>query len=144
MSVLVDIDEAIEETRHGRMVILVDDEDRENEGDLTMAAEKVTPEAVNFMTKYGRGLLCLSVTAEKIQSLELPMMVKHNKSPFGTGFTVSIVAAKGVTTGISAHDRAITILTAVDKYACPQDLISPGHVFPLKARDGGVSLRETS
>jgi 3,4-dihydroxy 2-butanone 4-phosphate synthase/GTP cyclohydrolase II len=125
MSVLVEIEEAIEEIRHGRMVILVDDEDRENEGDLTMAAEKVTPEAINFMTKYGRGLLCLSMTSEKIQSLELPMMVNNNKSPFGTGFTVSIEAAKGVTTGISAHDRAVTIITAVDKDASPKDLISP-------------------
>jgi 3,4-dihydroxy 2-butanone 4-phosphate synthase/GTP cyclohydrolase II len=141
MSVLVEIEEAIEEIRRGRMVILVDDEDRENEGDLTMAAEKVTPEAINFMTKYGRGLLCLSMTPEKIQSLELPMMVNNNKSPFGTGFTVSIEAAKGVTTGISAHDRAVTIITAVDKDASPKDLISPGHVFPLRARGGGVLVR---
>ena len=141
MSVLVEIEEAIEEIKHGRMVILVDDEDRENEGDLTMAAEKVTPEAINFMTKYGRGLLCLSMTPEKIQSLELPMMVNNNKSPFGTGFTVSIEAAKGVTTGISAHDRAVTIITAVDKDASPKDLISPGHVFPLRARGGGVLVR---
>ena len=141
MSVLVEIEEAIEEIRQGRMVILVDDEDRENEGDLTMAAEKVTPEAINFMTKYGRGLLCLSMTPEKIQSLDLPMMVNNNKSPFGTGFTVSIEAAKGVTTGISAHDRAVTIITAVDKDASPKDLISPGHVFPLRARGGGVLVR---
>jgi 3,4-dihydroxy 2-butanone 4-phosphate synthase / GTP cyclohydrolase II len=141
MSVLVDIDEAIKEIKRGRMIILVDDEDRENEGDLTMAAEKITPEAVNFMIKYGRGLLCLSMSAAKIESLELPMMVMNNKSPFGTGFTVSIEAAKGVTTGVSAHDRATTILTAVDKYASPQDLISPGHVFPLRARDGGVLVR---
>jgi 3,4-dihydroxy 2-butanone 4-phosphate synthase/GTP cyclohydrolase II len=141
MSVLVGIDEAIEEIRKGRMVILVDDEDRENEGDLTMAAEKVTPEAINFMTKYGRGLLCLSMTPEKIQSLELPMMVNNNQSPYGTGFTVSIEAAKGVTTGISAHDRAITIVTAVDKDATPKDLISPGHIFPLRARGGGVLVR---
>jgi len=141
MSALVGIEEAIEEIKHGRMVILVDDEDRENEGDLTMAAEKVTPEAINFMTKYGRGLLCLSMTPEKIQSLELPMMVNNNKSPFGTGFTVSIEAAKGVTTGISAHDRAVTIITAVDKDASPKDLISPGHVFPLRARGGGVLVR---
>ena len=141
MSVLVDIDAAIEEIRNGRMVILVDDEDRENEGDLTMAAEKVTPEAVNFMTKYGRGLLCLSMTSEKIRSLELPMMVENNRSPFGTGFTVSIEAARGVTTGVSAQDRARTILAAVDKDARPRDLVSPGHVFPLKARDGGVLER---
>jgi 3,4-dihydroxy 2-butanone 4-phosphate synthase / GTP cyclohydrolase II len=141
MSVLVGIDEAIEEIRKGRMIILVDDEDRENEGDLTMAAEKVTPEAINFMTKYGRGLLCLSMTPEKIQSLELPMMVSNNQSPYGTGFTISIEAAKGVTTGISAHDRAVTIITAVDKDATPKDVISPGHVFPLRARGGGVLVR---
>src|SRR5271157_89017 len=141
MGVLVGIEQAVEEIRQGRIVILVDDEDRENEGDLTMAAEKVTPEAINFMTKYGRGLLCLSMTPEKIQSLELPMMVNNNKSPFGTGFTVSIEAAKGVTTGISAHDRAVTIITAVDKDASPKDLISPGHVFPLRARGGGVLVR---
>jgi len=141
MSVLVDTEEAIEEIKKGRMVILVDDEDRENEGDLTMAAEKVTPEAINFMTKYGRGLLCLSMTPEKIQSLELPMMVSNNQSRYGTAFTVSIEAARGVTTGISAYDRAITILTAVDKDATPRDLISPGHVFPLRARGGGVLVR---
>jgi 3,4-dihydroxy 2-butanone 4-phosphate synthase / GTP cyclohydrolase II len=141
MSVLVDTEEAIEEMAKGRMVILVDDEDRENEGDLTMAADKVTPEAVNFMTKYGRGLLCLSMTPEKIQSLELPMMVSNNQSRYGTAFTVSIEASRGVTTGISAYDRAITILSAVDKDATPRDLISPGHVFPLRARGGGVLVR---
>jgi len=141
MSVLVDTEEAIEEMAKGRMVILVDDEDRENEGDLTMAADRVTPEAVNFMTKYGRGLLCLSMTPEKIQSLELPMMVSNNQSRYGTAFTVSIEASRGVTTGISAYDRAITILSAVDKDATPRDLISPGHVFPLRARGGGVLVR---
>ncbi len=141
MSALVDIEEAIEEIKQGRMVILVDDEDRENEGDLTMAAEKVTPAAINFMTKYGRGLLCLSMTRSKIESLDLPMMVANNKSPYGTAFTVSIEAARGVTTGISAYDRCTTILTAVDKDATPQDLISPGHVFPLMARNGGVLVR---
>ncbi len=141
MSALVGIEEAIEEIKQGRMVILVDDEDRENEGDLTMAAEKVTPEAINFMTKYGRGLLCLSMTRSKIESLDLPMMVANNKSPYGTAFTISIEAARGVTTGISAYDRCTTILTAVDKDATPQDLISPGHVFPLMARNGGVLVR---
>ncbi len=141
MAVMVGIDEAVEEIRQGRMVILVDDEDRENEGDLTMAAEKVTPEAINFMTKYGRGLLCLSMTPEKIDDLGLPMMVSDNKSRYGTAFTVSIEAAKGTTTGISAHDRAITILAAVTKEATPADLISPGHVFPLRARNGGVLVR---
>jgi 3,4-dihydroxy 2-butanone 4-phosphate synthase / GTP cyclohydrolase II len=141
MSTVVGTEEALEEIRQGRMVILVDDEDRENEGDLTMAAEMVTPEAINFMTKYGRGLVCLSMTDEKIDSLDLPMMVSDNKSPFQTAFTVSIEAARGVTTGISAHDRALTILTAVADGANNSDLISPGHIFPLKARDGGVLVR---
>jgi len=141
MGVLAGIEEAIEEIREGRMVILVDDEDRENEGDLTMAAEKVTPEAINFMTKYGRGLLCLSMIEEKIRALDLPMMVNDNKSRYGTAFTVSIEAARGVTTGISVYDRAITILTAVDEDATSQDLVSPGHVFPLRARSGGVLVR---
>lgn len=141
MGVLVGVEEAVEEIRQGRMVILVDDEDRENEGDLTMAAEKITPEAVNFMTKYGRGLLCLSLTPEKIETLELPIMVPNNKSPYGTAFTVSIEAARGVTTGISAHDRAVTILTAVDPGATASDIISPGHIFPLRARRGGVMVR---
>jgi 3,4-dihydroxy 2-butanone 4-phosphate synthase / GTP cyclohydrolase II len=135
------IEEALEDIREGKMVILVDDEDRENEGDLTMAAEKVTPEAINFMTKYGRGLLCLSMIEQKIQSLDLPIMVSDNKSPYGTAFTVSIEAARGVTTGISVYDRAITILTAVDEDATSQDLVSPGHVFPLRARSGGVLVR---
>jgi 3,4-dihydroxy 2-butanone 4-phosphate synthase / GTP cyclohydrolase II len=141
MGVLVGVQEAVEEIRQGRMVILVDDEDRENEGDLTMAAEKVTPEAINFMTKYGRGLLCLSMIEDKIRGLNLPMMVSNNKSRYGTAFTVSIEAAKGVTTGISAYDRAITILTAVDEDATADDLISPGHVFPLRAKSGGVLVR---
>ncbi len=141
MGVLVGVEEAVEEIKQGRMVILVDDEDRENEGDLTMAAEKVTPEAINFMTKYGRGLLCLSMTPGIVEKLELPMMVRNNKSPYGTAFTVSVEAAKGVTTGISAYDRAVTILTAVDENSGPKDLISPGHVFPLRARGGGVLVR---
>jgi len=141
MGALVGSEEAIEEIKQGRMVILVDDEDRENEGDLTMAAEKVTPEAINFMTRYGRGLLCLSMIEQKIQSLDLPIMVSDNKSPYGTAFTVSIEAARGVTTGISVYDRAITILTAVDEDATSQDLVSPGHVFPLRARSGGVLVR---
>ncbi|MCP4105269.1 MAG: bifunctional 3,4-dihydroxy-2-butanone-4-phosphate synthase/GTP cyclohydrolase II [Desulfobacteraceae bacterium] len=138
---LITIEEAIKEIRDGRMVILVDDEDRENEGDLTMAAEKVTPEAINFMAKYGRGLICLSMTGEKIDSLDLPMMVDHNTSQFKTGFTVSIEAKKGVTTGISAADRATTILTAVADDAIPTDLVRPGHIFPLRARKGGVTVR---
>ena len=135
------IAEALEEIREGKMVILVDDEDRENEGDLCMAAEKVTPEAVNFMAKYGRGLICLSLIEEKVEELQLPMMVSNNKSRFGTAFTVTIEARRGVTTGISAADRATTILTAVADETKPEDLVSPGHVFPLRARKGGVLVR---
>lgn len=137
----ISIEEAIKDIREGRMVILVDDEDRENEGDLTMAAEKVTPEAINFMAKYGRGLICLSLTSEKADSLFLPPMVENNTSPFQTGFTVSIEARCGVTTGISAADRATTILTATAEDARPDDLVRPGHIFPLRARDGGVIVR---
>jgi 3,4-dihydroxy 2-butanone 4-phosphate synthase/GTP cyclohydrolase II len=135
------IEQAISEIRAGKMVILVDDEDRENEGDLTMAAEAVTPEAINFMAKYGRGLICLSLTPEKIKDLGLPMMVQKNTSPFETGFTVSIEAKRGVTTGISAADRAKTIQTAIADDADPEDLVMPGHVFPLRARRGGVIVR---
>jgi len=135
------IEEALEDIRQGKMVILVDDEDRENEGDLTMAAEKVTPEAINFMVKYGRGLVCLSLTSEKIEKLGLQMMVSQNTSQFQTAFTVSIEARRGVTTGISATDRATTILTAVDDDARPGDLAQPGHIFPLRARTGGVLVR---
>jgi 3,4-dihydroxy 2-butanone 4-phosphate synthase/GTP cyclohydrolase II len=138
---LAAIPEAIEDIRQGKMVVLVDDENRENEGDLTMAAEKVTPAAVNFMAKYGRGLICLSLTPERIQQLGLRMMVRDNTSSFGTAFTVSIEARRGVTTGISAADRATTILTAVDRDAKPDDLVQPGHVFPLRARQGGVLVR---
>ena len=138
---LITIEEAIEEIKAGRMVILVDDEDRENEGDLTMAAEAVTPEAINFMSKYGRGLICLSMTPEKVDSLNLPLMVEHNTSRFQTGFTVSIEARCGVTTGISAADRATTILTAMAGNAKPTDLVRPGHVFPLRGRKGGVIVR---
>ncbi|MEW6349552.1 MAG: bifunctional 3,4-dihydroxy-2-butanone-4-phosphate synthase/GTP cyclohydrolase II [Thermodesulfobacteriota bacterium] len=141
MSVMATTEEAMEEIRQGRMVILVDDEDRENEGDLTMAAQKVTPEAINFMTKYGRGLVCLSLTPEKVASLGLRQMVTRNQSKFETGFTVSIEARRGVTTGISAHDRAITVLTAISDSATPDDVISPGHIFPLRARAGGVLVR---
>ncbi len=123
------------------MIILVDDEDRENEGDLCMAAEKVTPDAVNFMAKYGRGLICMPMVADKIDALELPLMVDNNTSPYGTGFTVSIEARCGVSTGISAADRATTILTAVAEDAKPRDLVRPGHIFPLRAKDGGVMVR---
>jgi 3,4-dihydroxy 2-butanone 4-phosphate synthase/GTP cyclohydrolase II len=135
------IEEAIQAISEGKMVILVDDEDRENEGDLCMAAEKITPEAINFMAKYGRGLICLAMTPEKIDSLDLPPMVDNNQSPFGTGFTVSIEARCGVSTGISAHDRATTILTAVADDCQPRDLVRPGHIFPLRAKAGGVIVR---
>ncbi len=141
MSIHLTVEEAISEIKQGKMIILVDDEDRENEGDLTIAAEKITPEIINFMAKYGRGLICLSLTREKADSLDLPMMVMNNTSQFGTGFTVSIEAREGVTTGISAADRATTILTAIRDEAKPYDLVRPGHIFPLRARDGGVIVR---
>jgi 3,4-dihydroxy 2-butanone 4-phosphate synthase / GTP cyclohydrolase II len=137
----ISVEEAVDRIRSGHMVILVDDEDRENEGDLTMAAEKVTPAAINFMAKYGRGLICLSMTGEQCDRLDLPLMVKHNTSQFQTGFTISIEAKDGVTTGISAADRATTILTAMADDARPGDLVRPGHVFPLRARNGGVMVR---
>jgi 3,4-dihydroxy 2-butanone 4-phosphate synthase/GTP cyclohydrolase II len=135
------VQQALDEMRAGRMVVLVDDEDRENEGDLCMAAERVTPEAINFMAKYGRGLICLTLTEDKIAELRLPMMVATNRAPLGTAFTISIEAARGVGTGISAKDRATTILTAIADGAVPEDLVSPGHIFPLKARPGGVLVR---
>ena len=135
------VEEAIEELRQGRMIVLVDDEDRENEGDLTMAAEKATPEAINFMAKYGRGLICLSLDPGIVERLNLPLMVQENRSRFGTAFTVSVEAKQGVTTGISAADRAHTVLTAVADDASPDDLVQPGHVFPLRARRGGVLFR---
>ncbi len=135
------IPEAIEDIRQGKMVIVVDDEDRENEGDLTMAAEKVTPEAINFMAKHARGLICLPMTGERLKSLQIPMMVSENTSTFETAFTVSIEAAKNVTTGISAADRATTILAAINPEAKPGDLVRPGHIFPLRAKKGGVLRR---
>lgn len=135
------IPEILDELRAGRMIILVDDEDRENEGDLVIAAEKVTPDAVNFMARYGRGLICLALTSERIEQLRLPPMTTENRSRFGTAFHVSIEAAAGVTTGISAYDRAHTIRTAIDPATTPNDLVQPGHVFPLRARDGGVLVR---
>jgi 3,4-dihydroxy 2-butanone 4-phosphate synthase/GTP cyclohydrolase II len=138
---LATIEEAIDEIRRGRMVILTDDKDRENEGDLCMAAEKVTPEAVNFMATYGRGLICLTLTEERVRHLGLAMMVSDNTSPFGTAFTVSIDSARGITTGISAADRAKTILDSIADDAKPQDLATPGHIFPLRARNGGVLVR---
>jgi 3,4-dihydroxy 2-butanone 4-phosphate synthase/GTP cyclohydrolase II len=137
-----DVETAIEELRAGRMIVLVDDEDRENEGDLTLAAEKVTPEAINFMAKYGRGLVCLAMTPERLDYLRLSPMTAENTSQFGTAFTESIDAAgRGVTTGISAYDRAQTILCAIDPTTRPADLARPGHVFPLRARKGGVLVR---
>jgi len=138
---MISIEKAIEDIRNGKMVILVDDEGRENEGDLTVAAEKVTPELINFMAKYGRGLICLSLTGNMCDQLGLPMMVDQNSSPFQTGFTVSIEARHGVTTGISAADRATTILAAVADDAKPSDLVRPGHIFPLRAKEGGVIVR---
>jgi len=139
--ILAKIKEVLEDMSQGKMIILVDDEDRENEGDLTMAAEKVTPEAINFMAKYGRGLICLSLAPDIVDKLKLPLMVYDNRSPFNTAFTVSIEARNGVTTGISAADRAHTIETAVANGAQPDDLVQPGHVFPLRARRGGVLFR---
>ncbi len=138
---VVSIEETIEEIRAGRMIILMDDEDRENEGDLCMAAEKVTPEAINFMAKYGRGLICLPMTEEQIDRLGLPMMVSKNTAPLGTAFTVSIDARHGITRGISAEDRAKTILAAIHDDVRPEDLVVPGHIFPLRARRGGVLVR---
>jgi len=135
------IEEVIKDIRAGKLIILVDDEDRENEGDLCMAAEAVTPEAINFMAKYGRGLICLTLERSIVKKLQLPMMVQDNQSPFGTGFTVSIEARTGVTTGISAADRARTIQAAINRDARPEDLVRPGHIFPLRARRGGVLER---
>lgn len=135
------VEEAVEEIRNGRMLILVDDEDRENEGDITIAAQFVTPEVINFMAKYARGLICLPLGPELVDKLQLPMMTQRNGSKFGTNFTVSIEARQGVTTGISAADRAHTVLTAVADDARPDDLVTPGHVFPLRAQPGGVLTR---
>ena len=137
----VSIPEAIEETRAGRMLVVVDDEDRENEGDLTIATEKVTPEVINFMATHGRGLICLTLTAERCDALRLPLMSPHNTSNFGTAFCESIDAREGVTTGISAMDRTLTIRAAIHPDTRPADLARPGHIFPLRARDGGVLVR---
>ena len=136
-----DVETALEEIRAGRMIVVIDDEDRENEGDLTMAAEKVTPEAINFMAKYGRGLVCLAMTEERLEYLRLGQMSAENTSNFGTAFTESIDAKEGVTTGISAYDRAHTIHVAIDPATRSNDLARPGHVFPLRARKGGVLVR---
>lgn len=135
------IEEVLKDIKAGKMIILVDDEDRENEGDLCMAAEAVTPEAINFMATHGRGLICLTLSGDIVDQLQLPMMVNDNQSPYGTGFTISIEARTGVSTGISAADRARTVQAAVDPDATPHDIISPGHIFPLRAKDGGVLVR---
>src|SRR5437773_10405051 len=135
------IDEAVEAIRAGQMIIIVDDADRENEGDLTIAAEKITPEAINFMARYGRGLICLSMTPERLDELEIPLMVSQNTSRFETAFCVPIEAKGRTTTGISAADRAATVLAAIDPATTPSDLARPGHMFPLRSRTGGVMVR---
>jgi len=140
-SLFCDVDTALEEIRAARMIVVIDDEDRENEGDLTLAAEKITPEAINFMAKFGRGLICLAMTEERLDYLRLPPMSAENTSNFGTAFTESIDARDGVTTGISAYDRAHTIRVAIDPATRPNDLARPGHTFPLRARKGGVLVR---
>jgi len=138
---LSDIEEVIQEARNGRMFILVDDEDRENEGDLVIPAQMATPDAINFMAKYGRGLICLALTTERVQELGLPLMSRQNQSRLETAFTVSIEAREGITTGISASDRARTVAVAIDPTKGRDDIVSPGHVFPLVARPGGVLVR---
>src|SRR3954451_4884077 len=135
------VEEAAELYRNGKFVIIVDDEDRENEGDLCIAAEKVTPETINFMARFGRGLICLALTEEQYKELDLPLMVENNTSPYGTAFTVSIEARGRVTTGISAADRSQTVRAAIDPRTGPADLSRPGHVFPLRAKKGGVLKR---
>jgi 3,4-dihydroxy 2-butanone 4-phosphate synthase/GTP cyclohydrolase II len=135
------IEDAVQAIRDGKIVIVLDDEDRENEGDLTIAAEKITPEAINFMAKHGRGLICMPLTGERLDQLEIPLMVEKNTTSFNTAFCVSIEAKKNVSTGISASDRANTVLAAIDPATKPTDLARPGHMFPLRARDGGVMVR---
>src|SRR5467141_3228633 len=135
------IEDAVDAVRAGRMIIIVDDEDRENEGDLMVAAEKITPQAINFMARYGRGLICLAMTPERLDELEIPLMVSQNSSRFETAFCVSIEAKAGTTTRISAADRATTVLAAPDPATKPTDLVRPGHVFPLRARSAGVLAR---
>jgi len=135
------IEDIIEDVREGKMIIVVDDEDRENEGDIMVAAEKATPEVITFMARYACGLICLSMTEERVKKLDLPLMVQDNTSPYNTAFTVSIEAKEGVTTGISAYDRARTIQVAIDDNSTVDDLARPGHIFPLMARNGGVLVR---
>jgi len=137
----VSVEQALKIVKAGKLIIIVDDEDRENEGDLMVAAEKVTPEVINFMTKHGRGLICMPLTEKRLRELDIPLMVRDNTAPFQTAFTVSIDAKKGVTTGISAYDRAKTVLTAIDRKTRPKDLTRPGHIFPLQAQEGGVLER---
>src|SRR4030042_574895 len=138
---LTTIPEAIEDIKAGKFIIIVDDENRENEGDLAMAAEKVTPEAINFMAKEARGLICLPIRGERLEELRIPMMVQDNTSRFSTAFTMSVDAKHGVATGISAHDRAATVKAVLDPATKPGDLARPGHMFPIRARDGGVLVR---
>lgn len=135
------IEDGIRDIRAGKMVIVVDDEDRENEGDLTMAADRVTTEAINFMAKHGRGLICVSLTGQRLDELQIPLMVSENTSPYETAFCISVEARRGVTTGVSAHDRARTIQALVDPETRPDDLLRPGHIFPLRAKEGGVLAR---
>ena len=141
MSPFSPIEEALEDVRAGRMVVVCDAEDRENEGDLTLAAQFATPEAINFMAMHGRGLICLALTPERCDELGLDLMAAKNESPFQTAFTVTVEAREGITTGISAHDRAHTVQVAIDPSSRPQDLVQPGHIFPLKAKAGGVLER---
>src|ERR1700722_330723 len=141
IEVISPIEEVIEEARNGRMVVLVDDEDRENEGDLVIPAQMATPEVINFMAKHARGLICLALTHQRVEQLKLPLMPQQNASRLRTAFTVSIEAREGVTTGISAPDRARTVATAIDPTKGHEDLVTPGHIFPLMARDGGVLVR---
>jgi len=140
-ALIAPVEEIVADIRAGKIVILVDEEDRENEGDLVIAAEHCTPEAINFMAKHGRGLICLTLTEARCKQLNLPLMVRDNKTPHGTAFTVSIEAAEGVTTGISAYDRSHTVRVAAARDASPDDLVQPGHIFPLKAQNGGVLVR---
>jgi 3,4-dihydroxy 2-butanone 4-phosphate synthase/GTP cyclohydrolase II len=137
----ISVEQALKTVKAGKLIIIVDDEDRENEGDLMVAAEKATPEIINFMSKHGRGLICLPLPEKRLKELDIPLMVRDNTAPLGTAFTVSIDAKKGVTTGISAYDRAKTVLTAIDRKTQPADLTRPGHVFPLQAKEGGVLER---
>ena len=132
------IEQALQDLREGKFILVADDEDRENEGDLVMAADKATPEAVNFMAKHGRGLICVPMLGERLDELEISMMVSNNTAPMGTAFTVTVDARRGVTTGTSAYDRAVTIRTLVDPAMGPRDLTAPGHIFPLRAMPGGV------